>query len=334
MCVSLHPHILTMNTKLFFSSIVTISAFVLFVSNEVYDAMPTSEPLIRDALVLQSRHVHRRQGMICQNKDFSPEHKKAVWTMLTDDANYVLSALKMAHALRLHTTTEQFDMVVMELASKPLDSTAWRCLQEMGWKRCVVDRIGPLQEGSSRAYRYVDQFTKLNLWGMTMYHTLVYLDADTMVLRSISHLLNSNLGNHSIGVSAQTWYGNFEAFNMGVFVIHPERHEYERLLKLQRDPSMHYDVSWAEQGFLNAVYKDKWYDLGFANNALTWVSWQNHAYWTSQYAHFNVIHFGGLKPWACFPDIFTEWLIAPAAYYTEICKVWRDMPPQTCENLI
>ena len=92
---------------------------------------------------------------------------------------------------------------------------------------------GPLQEGSSRAYRYVDQFTKLNLWGMTMYHTLVYLDADTMVMRSLSHLLNSNLGNHSIGVSAQTWYGNFEAFNMGVFVIHPERHEYERLLKLQ-----------------------------------------------------------------------------------------------------
>jgi hypothetical protein len=36
--------------------------------------------------------------------------------MLTDDTNYVLSALKMGHALRLHTE-EPFDMVVMELVS-------------------------------------------------------------------------------------------------------------------------------------------------------------------------------------------------------------------------
>lgn len=331
--MSLPTYLNTMNTKLFFTSIVTIGVFVLFVSYEVYRTMPTSEPLIHDAVVSRSLRLHRRHGMLCQNDDFFPENTKSVWTMLTDDTNYVLSALKMGHALRLHTE-EPFDMVSMELVSKPLGNTSWSCLKNIGWKRCVVDRIAPLQEGSSRAYRYVDQFTKLHLWGMTMYQTLVYLDADTMVLHSISHLLHCNLGNHSIGVSAQAWYGKFEAFNMGVFVIHPEKREYERLLKLQRDPSMYFDASWAEQGFLNVVYKDKWHDLGFQNNALTWVSWQNHVYWKSQYAHFNVVHFGGLKPWACFPDIFTEWLIAPSMYYLPVCKEWMEMPPKTCAGLI
>ena len=262
----------------------------------------------------------------CRNADFVPVHKKSVWTMLTDDENYVLSTLKLGHSLRKHTTSP-FDMVVMELASKPLGNSSWRCLHEIGWKRCVVDRVAPLQEGSAKNYRWMDQFTKLRLWGMTMYHTVVYLDADTMVLRSISHLLDCNLGNHSIAASAQAWYGKFEAFNMGVFVIHPAEREYHRLMKLQRDPAVYFDARWAEQGFLNAVYKDNWYDLGFPNNALTWVSWQNHAYWKAQYAHFNVVHFGGLKPWACFPDIITEWLLAPSVYYVPICREWMDMPP-------
>lgn len=327
-----------MNTKLFFLCVAAMSVCLLFVS---FQPMRTPEPHIRDSRVSNSRRPHRRDGILCQNDDFLPQYHKSVWTMLTHDPNYILSTLKLGHSLRLHTTTEQFDMVVMELASKPLSSTAWRCLSEIGWKRCVVDRIAPLQEGVSRAYRYVDQFTKLRLWGMTMYHTVVYLDADTMVLRSISHLLNCNLGNHTIGVAAQNWYDKvdvFSQFNMGVVVIHPAEHEYERLLKLQRDPSVKFDAAWAEQGFLNVVYKDKWYDFGLANNALTWYTWQNHSHWTSQYAHFNVVHFGGFKPWAwaCFPDNMSpmEYLTIPSAYYTSICKTWSDLPPQTCENLI
>ena len=276
---------------------------------------------------------HRRLRPVshpCLNADFVPRHKKAVWTMLADDPNYVLSALKMAHALRMHTTDQLFDMVVMELASKPLGSTAWVCLQEIGWKRCIVDRINPLDEAGTRRRfpRFVDVLTKIHVWGMTMYQTLVFLDADTLVLRSVSHLLRLQMGNHSIAASAQTWYGVYEGFNTGVFVIHPDRHEYERLLSIQQDPSMQFDTSWADQGFLNVVYKDKWMDLGFTNNALVWMSWQNHGYWMRRYAAINIIHFTGAKPWACFPDVFTEWVTAPSAYYTEVCQVWRDIPSQ------
>lgn len=309
----------------YLSCIVSIGIFVYFVPEYVRQQ--------RARATLQHRGlrpVSRDVPHPCLNADFVPEHKTDVCTILEDDRNYVLSALKMAHALRAHTTDEPFDMVVMELASKPLTSSDWVCLREVGWKRCIVDRINPLDEAGIRSKfpRFVDLLTKIHVWGMTMYHTLVFLDADTLVLRSVSHLLHLKMGSHSIAASAQTWHGVFEGFNTGVFVIHPDMHEYQRLLRLQQDPSMQFDASWADQGFLNAVYKNEWKDLGFTNNALVWTSWQNHAYWMRHYTAINIIHFTGAKPWACFPDVFTEWVTAPSVYYEEVCQVWRDIPIQ------
>jgi len=271
----------------------------------------------------------------CHNTDFAPVHKKAVWTMVTDDPQYIICAMKLGHSLRTHTTESRFDMVLMELSTKPLGSSVWGCLREVGWQRCVVDRIVPLDEAATQSMqsRWLDQFTKLHLWGMTMYDTLLYLDSDTLTLRSIDHLLHRNLGNKSIAVAAQTWRGGFEGFNMGVFVINPRMQEYERLLDLQQDPSVQFHKHWAEQGFLNVVYKDKWDDLGFTNNALAWTSWQNHEYWMQQFPHINIIHYTGMKPWTCVPDVFVERLRARPIDYTPICLLWLDVPVQ-CNSTV
>ena len=268
----------------------------------------------------------------CSNTDFTSVHKKAVWTMLTDDPHYVLSAVKLGQSLRTHTTDALFDMVAIELTTKPLDSAAWGCLRGIGWQRCVVERISPLDDTAIRMYepRFLDQFTKLHLWDMTMYDTLLYLDSDTLTLRSISHLLHHNLGNKSIAAAAQTWHGIFQGFNMGVFVIHPATREYERLLAIQRDPSVQFESHWAEQGFLNVVYKDQWDDLGFANNALAWMSWQSRAYWLQQYPVINIVHYVGLKPWTCVPDAFDQLLFARPIDYIPVCQLWRDAPNHSC----
>ena len=320
-----------MRTRPSFFHIVTVATFAFVTLKIAYTFFAGWQT----AVPSQPRTFPRRNGILCQNTDFFPQHKHAVWTMLTDDENYMLSTLKLGRSLRTHTQ-DSFDMVVMELASKPLNTTAWTCLRAVGWQRCVVDRISPLDEEATRRYiaRFEDQFTKLHLWDMTMYETLVYLDSDTLTLHSISHLLHRKLGSKRIAVSPQTWYGRVEGFNMGVFVIHPDKNEYQRLLTLQQDPSIKFDTQWAEQGFLNVVYKNQWADLGFTNNALVWMSWQDHAYWTRNYPHINIIHFVGIKPWICFPDAFIQWLIAPSDYYLPVCKVWIDMSPHACVNLI
>jgi hypothetical protein len=164
--------------------------------------------------------VRGMNGTLCQNADFFPEHKTAVWTMVTDNPNYLASALKMGHSVRTHTSEQNFDLVVMELVTRPLTSTARKLTKEMGWKPCTVNRIASLDEWGTqtRQSRFLDQFTKLHLWGMTTYETLLYLDSDTLALCLVVHLLRRNLGEKRITVTPQKWYGKFQGFNMGVFL--------------------------------------------------------------------------------------------------------------------
>ncbi len=59
------------------------------------------------------------------------------------------------------------------------------------------------------------------------------------------------------------------------------------------------------------MYKDRWDDIGFTNNAFAWTSWQNHAYWMQHYAQINIIHYTGIKPWTCVPDAFIPRRLRP-----------------------
>ena len=181
-----------MKTKppsLYLVSLMTFACITLKIAYDVFTGWNPAVPS-------QPRNFSLWNNTLCQNTDFSPQHKKDVWTMMTDDSEYVLSSLKLRHSLRAHTTETNFDMVAMELVTKPLVSTTWDCLYEHGCQRCVVDRISPLDEDATRRYiaRFEGQLTKLHLWDMTRYETLVYLDSDTLTLRSISHLLHINLG--------------------------------------------------------------------------------------------------------------------------------------------
>ena len=99
---------------------------------------------------------------------------------------------------------------------------------------------------------------------MTVYDVAVYMDADTFVMGNIDDLLHIQLGkDFKIGVAAdfRMNYGDnkkgeewVSSFNMGVFAIHPDWTEYERLLQLQRDGAVkEYEHIMAEQGWLNTV---------------------------------------------------------------------------------
>ena len=118
-----------MNIKPSFLYFASLTAFACVTLKIAYDVFTGWKPTIP----FQPRTFPRRNGTLCQNADFFPQHKKAVWTMLTDDSHYVLSALKLGHSLLTHTTELNFDMVAMELVTKPLNSAAWDCLHAVGW---------------------------------------------------------------------------------------------------------------------------------------------------------------------------------------------------------
>jgi glycogenin glucosyltransferase len=238
-----------------------------------------------------------------------------MWTLLTDGDDYARSACKLLGAARLHTTIP-FDANVIEMTNKPLKNSTKEMLTKAGWRICQVDRIAPKDEANT-VPRFRDQFTKFHLWKMVEYESAVYFDSDVFVIKKIDHLLqvhkkfNDSL--HRIGVTRDIREGSWRStFNMGVFVVKPNVAEFERLIKLKEDGSVRFETAMSEQGFLNEVYKDKWFEIGFEYNANLAAYSDQRKYWDEREKGISVVHFTMSKPWSC------------SGNYRTICDYWEN----------
>ena len=172
---------------------------------------------------------------------------------------------------------------------------------------------------------------------MTVYDVAVYMDADTFVMGNIDDLLHIQLGkDFRIGVAAdfRMNYGDnkkgekwVSSFNMGVFAIHPDWTEYERLLQLQRDGAVkEYEHIMAEQGWLNAVYKDQWQDFGLIYNAN--VAARDNTIFKKKQDDLRIVHYTTMKPWVKDQG---------RAGFDLLCRPWvevrnRVLPQYGCTN--
>ena len=249
---------------------------------------------------------------LCVNTDFRPEHKVSVWTMLSDNPAYIKSALKLGRGVKRHTTTS-VDMVVMELATKPLPRKMWEELTAAGFMRCTVQPIHPGSVTTRGDLK--EKFAVLGIWGMTFYNTLLFLDADTLVQGPLDELLAMDLLGKPVGVTKdirdKKWV---DGFNTGVMLIHPSTSEYDRLLGLLNS-GMKFEHIMADQGFLNAVYKSDWHDIGFVYNANLALYRFKKEFWES-HENIYILHYTMQKPWKC----------RSAGPYGPICDLWIAAP--------
>ena len=237
-------------------------------------------------------------------------------TMLTDDPDqYARGARMLIKSIRNRSAIpgEGVDFKVLELDTKPIQNqTLRRLLTEAGWALEAMPRIPP-RRGVRTFGRFKDQFSKLNLWNMTQYDRVLYLDSDCLVVGAVDELLAMDLGGRPIwaarDIRRRVWV---DGFNMGVFVVRPSATEFARLLRAKDDPAVPYEAQMAEQGFLNAVYRGRWGDIGFRNNANLAAYTDDRPAWLRAAAEgINVIHYTMSKPWAC------------SRLYAPVCRLWR-----------
>mmetsp|Transcript_8606 Transcript_8606/g.12712 ORF Transcript_8606/g.12712 Transcript_8606/m.12712 type:complete len:331 (-) Transcript_8606:49-1041(-) len=250
----------------------------------------------------------------CLNSDFKPEHSVGVWTMLSDNANYTKGAAKMGRGVRRHTKTPH-DLIVMEIESKPLSQEQWDLLTPAGFKKCVVKSIPPPHPEKTRR-DLLEKFGVLHVFAMSVYETILFIDADTFVQNSLDDLIHMDLQGKTIGVTKdirdRKWV---ETFNSGVLLLHPSEEEFERLHTLLRS-GLVFDYIMSDQGFLNEVYKDDWHEIGFVNNANLALYRFQRQYWDQfKLEDINIIHYTMKKPWTCRPNEST---------YGPQCKLWLD----------
>lgn len=234
--------------------------------------------------------------------------------------DYSQGAIKLITSMRKHLDYNSmpeiyFDYAALELESNRIPEQQRLQVKEAGWEIVTVQRIAPRDEEGT-FWRFRDQFSKLNLWNFESYDLVVYLDSDNYVIKDFSSLIKVGLYDESFlkikfgatrDISAGEW---LKTFNMGVFITIPSSAEARQLIQLKDDPSVQFHTTMAEQGFLNAVYENKWYDFGFEYNANLAAFSQKREFWDNIYQNISIIHYTMEKPWAC------------GSEYQIVCSLW------------
>jgi len=156
----------------------------------------------------------------------------------------------------------------------------------------------PSPYGESTASWSNSEFIKLNLWNLTCFEKIVYIDADALVIDCIDELFDREC---SFAACPDVFPP--DKFNAGVMFLKPNESTFWDLRsKLGHLPS--YDGG--DTGYLNAYFSD-WYKCGaesrlpFGYNAQRTVYWFTHdkqpGYWDS-IRPLKIIHYCSQpKPW-------------------------------------
>ena len=231
-----------------------------------------------------------------------PTQRILIATMLTDSADdYGRGAVALIRSIKARTLTET-DFRVLELDTKPILNTTLRhLLQKEGWTLTTVQRIPPRPQAPPPYERFADQFTKLHIWNLVQYDRVLYLDSDCLAVGSLDAVLSIPIRPTELWATRDIIGGRWtDGFNMGVFMVQPSAREFQRLMRDKDDPAIEYGYSMAEQGFLNVVYRRRWRDFGFRNNANLAAYLHDPVLWGRKaQMGINVIHYTLSKPWAC-----------------------------------
>ncbi|CAN4090166.1 unnamed protein product [Withania somnifera] len=263
----------------------------------------------------------------CFNGAYCSKSEEAYVTLLYGD-EFLLGVRVLGKSIRDTGSTK--DMVV--LVSDGVSQYANQLLRADGW---IVEKISLLANPNQvKPKRFWGIYTKLKVFNMTSYKKVVYLDADTIVVKSIEDLFKCGKFCANLKHS--------ERLNSGVMVVEPSKKVFNDMMsKVTTLPS----YTGGDQGFLNSYY------VGFANahvyepnlppevlnsrkvpemerlstlyNADVGLYMLSNK-WMVDEKELRVIHYtlGPLKPW----DWWTSWLLKPV-------DIWQNVRVQLQESL-
>ncbi|XP_068654869.1 inositol phosphorylceramide glucuronosyltransferase 1-like [Aristolochia californica] len=257
----------------------------------------------------------------------SGSQKEAYVTLLYGD-EFLLGVRVLGKSIRETGSTK--DMVV--LVSDGVSDYAKELLKADGW---TVEFISLLANPNQvRPKRFWGVYTKLKIFNMTNYKKVVYLDADTIVVKNIDDLFKCGKFCANLKHS--------ERMNSGVMVVEPSETTFRDMM---RQVGTLHSYTGGDQGFLNSYY------VGFANahvfdpsltldeiNSRPEPEMQRLSTlynadvglymlankWMVDESELRIIHYtlGPLKPW----DWWTAWLLKPV-------DVWQNVREQLEESL-
>ncbi|KAH9948180.1 glycogenin [Amylocystis lapponica] len=173
--------------------------------------------------------------------------------------------------------------------------------------------------------------TKLHIFRLTQYSKLIFLDADVLPIRPLSHLFK--IPHEFAAVPDVGWP---DIFNSGVMVLSPGEEKFTELMHLLQTKG-----SWdgGDQGLLNEWRGGDWHKLSFTYNTTPTAAYTYAPAYERFGSQISAIHFiGPNKPWASIafrapgvqsaqkPDLGTPSGSPQQAYdYASLLDRWYDV---------
>lgn len=229
--------------------------------------------------------------------------RNAFVTLVTND-DFARGALALMHALRRTGTTA--DRVVMhtggvsDAALAPLAGAGARLHRvdllptseafNTAHARNALHGAAPFTKGEKPAFHTpLDNFAKLRLWQLD-YDRVVFLDADTLVLRPIDRLFD--YPEFCAAPNVYESLADFHRLNSGVFTARPDHTTFDAMLKRLDTPGAFWRRT--DQTFLQEWFPN-WHGLPVFYNMLQYVWFNMPELWNWRDIH--ILHFQYEKPW-------------------------------------
>lgn len=230
---------------------------------------------------------------------------RGAFVTLVTNNDYALGALALARSLRQVGTA----VPLVVLARNSGDIAGLAKLEAEG---CIIKEVTPpplseaFCEAHSRKAQHqrspftkgekpvfhdpIDNFCKLRLWQLEGYDRVVFLDADTIVLRNIDKLL----GFPQFCAAPNLYHelADMQRMNSGVFTAQPDGATFERMIEELDQPNRFWRRT--DQTFLEHFFSD-WCGLTYHYNTLQYVYLHLPELWN--WPTIKVLHYQFEKPW-------------------------------------
>ncbi|TFK75720.1 glycosyltransferase family 8 protein [Pluteus cervinus] len=225
----------------------------------------------------------------------TPHDRRAVVSSLYSDSFTMAIAVLGYSVLKANIHAH----LVLPYLESQVSKQALCIASAIGWTPLPVPFIPPPHHGKGIHYRFSDQYTKLNIWGLDKagYDRVVYLDADTLVRRNFDELFD---GPFDFAVVPDVYRPNDSrgfsiTFNAGVIALRTSSALLKEMLDLI--PQTDYPLDEAEQAFLNQFYSAKALRLPYAYNANLAIKTRSPQLWEGMKAEMRIVHYTLNKPW-------------------------------------
>ncbi|KAH8830387.1 glycosyltransferase family 8 protein [Flagelloscypha sp. PMI_526] len=217
----------------------------------------------------------------------TPEERAVVTALFTEGYAHTVAAL--GHSLRRVGVKARMVMIYIP---GQISDAALCIAQTQGWEAHAVSRIPPPHNSHLVQPEFRDQYTKLQLWSLDSLgiRSLIYLDADTLVLRPILEALFDlpfTFAAVPDGIDKPLINGG------ALFVKTDTRIRDDMVSKLE---TAEYNLAWAEQNFLNLYWGGHILMLPWLFNGNVWMKFQSPNLWRGMKDELVVIHFTSAKP--------------------------------------